>query len=299
MGRRTAGAGITLAATLLFKCGCTLTTGIPTHELTRSDGDGSENVATAAPAEHPVLDRLERVIDAPLRLLPAQADAPQDSVISPETLALVQGYLDQHGLVDVRIAVNEYAPRENLKRIRDNKSIAPGWRYPAGGLAWLRTTLVPDRLLDRNRFDPYTRTLVLCSDRPFEILAEAARARQLVARPAPDWVTVASGVPPLVFIARWSAASEALEYARAAKDENLEETGYRELYPEVTTTAALVFAPFLPWYATPMLAAGGQVIGWGAAELRIRNRNLETVATAAELPTDGTPPPASPVGPMP
>ena len=98
----------------------------------------------------PRLQRARRFVSAPARLF----HLPERKTPSPETLDKVKAYLRQNDLTDVPVFVNCYEPHfgEQWRRLRENQSIAAGWRYTAGALGVLGYTLLPGPVFRRDSY---------------------------------------------------------------------------------------------------------------------------------------------------
>ena len=97
--------------------------------------------------------------------------------ISAETVSIVRRYLDDNDMADVKIRVNQYHPKGEWKRLRGNKNIGAGWRYTLGALSVIDYTLIPNRIVGGDHYNPYTNTVHLFSDNFAIALHEAAHAR--------------------------------------------------------------------------------------------------------------------------
>jgi hypothetical protein len=289
VNRRPALAGCLLAVLACATAGCA--TG--DYRYGRSNGvvvsdrsDGGVVVQYGGPSEK--LDRLKRVVDGPKRLFrhkpkSAEDDAPRDA---PER---VVSYLQKNDLTDVPVFVNHYDPRGQWVRLRSNKRVAAGWRYTLGLATLAGYTLLPDRVFERDRYDPFADTLHINSDSPAVALHEAARAKDIRDRPHPG-TYAAVGKLPFVSVARESKyASDVIGYNRAQRDWPAEREAYAKLYPRVASDGLAnsvgAIVPF--WWAGPVLGLGGAAAGTVAAKAVIAKRDAERELDLAPiLPRD-------------
>lgn len=228
----------------------------------RAETERSQFAADDTP--HPSLDRWERMIHAPRKCL--QRSVFDESQISDDTLALLSEYLDQQQLNDLRVTIREYAPGEWQERLRDRVGQHPPvTRYVTAPLAWTRSTLFPDRVFHRNRYDSSTDTLAINADRPFEILEQAAIAKRSRSARFP----LLTQLPPMTLIHGIQADFEIIQWARDRSLPEIEQQGYRRLYPRLADTAGIVVMPLIPFAAAPVVGLGSHLAGAGAAEARI------------------------------
>lgn len=217
---------------------------------------------------HPRLDRWERLVEWPQRLIGRAAQ--DDIALSEETVEMLRQYLAENGLRDVRIVYNEYSPLAQWWRLRENERISAGWKYSIGTATVIGGTLFPARVFDRNKYNPFTNTLEINSDRPFEILNYAVVAHRVESHDWRDLYVVTTQLRPIGMVNRLNAGYEALDYARSQNDWKLEQAGYRQLYPQTANLGTIAAAPFLPLYAMPLVGLGGNMVG-----THVANRTIE------------------------
>ncbi|HVJ69049.1 MAG TPA: hypothetical protein VM510_13760 [Caulifigura sp.] len=217
--------------------------------------------------ESPRLDRLENVIESPSRL-PLIPDPPPD-LPSDETLAALEQYLDDNGIGDLNIAVAEYAPRSQWERLKANRQMNAAWKYPLGSVSLLFTTIIPDRVIDRTFYNPYTNTLVINSDDVPEVLAAAAYAKDVRTRQWRGPYALMSHLPVLSLVSSVTATNDVLSYARHLDDWELEKDSYRMLYPRLGAEGAVTFIPVSTILLQPLVMMGGGVVGRSVAEVQV------------------------------
>ena len=96
--------------------------------------------------------------------------------ISDETISIARRYLDDNDMKNVKIRVNQYDPKGEWKRLVANKKMGAGWRYSLGALSVLGYTLVPNRIVGGDHYNPFTNTVNLFSDNFAVALHEASHA---------------------------------------------------------------------------------------------------------------------------
>jgi hypothetical protein len=218
-----------------------------------------EPVVVERGGPHETLDRIGWVVGLPARVLTLNSKVNNHDV-SPETIEKLTTYLEQNDLTDVLVSVNEYDPKGQWRRLRDNYRVDPFWRYSAGTLSWLGYSLFPNRVFGGDEYNPFTNTLILTSDVPARALAEAAYAKDVHGRKHPGAYATISDLPLFSLARQGRATSDVLAYARVQHDWEGEKQAYHVLYPHIGST---VFGPashFVP-VAGPFLSAGGALAG--------------------------------------
>ncbi len=132
---------------------------------------------------HPRLDRLEAAAESPARFLGIKPDRQQRLQQAEEAAALAADFLKQNQIDDVRVTVNSYDPQSEWQRLASQSLRWPAWAYPFGTLACLRRTLFPERVLNRDSYNPWTRTLAINSGDEFSALAAAAHVIEVEQAP--------------------------------------------------------------------------------------------------------------------
>lgn len=226
------------------------------------DGVALQPVVVERGGDHPTLDKIGRVVGLPARILTLNSKV-NNHDISPETVDRLVTYLEQNDLTDVYVSVNDYDPKGQWQRLRANYRIDPFWRYSAGTLSWLGYTMFPNRVFGGDEYNPFTNTLILTSDVPARVMAEAAYAKDIHGRSHPGAYAVAGDLPLLSMYRQSRATSDVLGYARAQEDRNTETEAYHVLYPHIGSTAFGPAAHFVP-VAGPFLSAGGALVGHAA-----------------------------------
>lgn len=221
------------------------------------------------------LDRIGWVVGIPARIIPLNSKV-SNHKLSDATLAGLVDYLEQNDLADVPVQVNQYDPKGQWRRLRENKSISPGWRYSLGTLQWVGYTVLPGRIFGGDKYDPYTNTLQLNSDVPAIAIREAALAKDVHTRICPGNYFFVSGLPILSLYRQKQITGEVLSYAREKHDWKLEREAYKVLYPQFGSQVATMGAPFVgEWWARIALGLGGGTAGRMAARVVVARREKE------------------------
>jgi len=267
-----------LCAQLAFAWGCA---GRPYRygEFSNSSGDGPladapQPVTFNYGQPHKSLDRMSDVVSWPRRIL--RPDEPDNRQITSETTEKLRRYLERNDLDDVHVAVRDYDPGEQWRRLRENRIVPPVSRYTFGLLSVANYSLLPGRVFGRNAYNPYTNTLYVNSESPALLLHEAAFAKNVRGRPLPGVYAVSSHLP---FLAVWheiDATRELVGYARADEDWDLEAESYREIYPRVGSQAVGGVVTFVPvWWGGPLLGIAGSAVGSMAGKTTLASRERQ------------------------
>jgi hypothetical protein len=232
--------------------------------------------------EHPFVDRLELVVQAPRRFgrrvvgrkTPSPAEATE---FRKEAVELSQNYLAANGMDDVHIDVRRYEPGQQWKRIRKNDRISPLWKYTGGTLSWLRYTLIPGRAMQSDAYDVYANTISINSASPTSALYQAARAKEFQQHRFRGTYAMLQRAPLVPFYHNTRATSDVLSYAKAAdqSDELLKQlypTAYSRL-ASAGVSEALFFSPLptdTPFVVEPAIRIVGGIIGRTAGRIAMR-----------------------------
>ena len=238
---------------------------------------------------HKTLDRIAWVVGIPARIMTLNKKT-NNHDISPETVETLKTYLEENDITDVYVAVNDYDPKGQWKRLRENDRIAPFWRYSMGTVTWLGYTVFPNRVFGGDRYNPYTNSLNLSSDVPALVLSEAAYAKDIHSRRHPGaYAAFVNDLPVLTVFRQARATSDVLGYARTKGDWKTEEQGYHVLYPQMGAATVGTAAPLVPTVG-PFLGLGGAVAGHvtGRTVAYVQRSKLPKPSTEA-IPNEDAP----------
>ena len=236
-------------------------------------------------SKRPVLDGLGWVFGIPGKVIlwDRRVDNHAVSVRTEET---IRKYLADNDLDHVKVRINQYAPLDDWRRLRKNKTVGWGYRYTFGALSVAGEALFPGRLFGGDRYNPWTATVHLYSDVPAIALHEGAHAKDFTRR---DWPGSYAFVTALPFGDLWTeaiASGDAIAYSEKQADPQLAQESYRILYPAYGTylgnnVGSVFVAPIaLPIYASTVVA--GHVAG------RVKANDVDT--TPAAPPWESDPP---------
>ncbi len=237
------------------------------------------------------LDRLAWVVGMPSRILPLSSKV-NNHDISPETTDKLSCYLRENDLSDVLVRVNQYDPKGEWKRLRENPRISPGWKYTFGAGMLVQYTLFPGRVFGGDHYNAYTNTLYVNSDVPALLILEAAYAKDVHDRRLPGPYAAINELPVLETWRLSYGLNDTLGYAQLNDDWELERETYAIVYPVMGIEAALgghsavSSVATLPLLTMPITAIGGaatgHVLGRTTIKRRERERALESESESDE-----------------
>lgn len=233
----------------------------------------SHNVISRG-GEHPRVDRLESVVQSPRKFIrkltrrPA-LDPDDEERRREEAVKLAEDYFSVNGLDDVFIDVRVYEPHEQWQRLQSNQAIHPIWKYTGGTLGWLRYSVLPFRAFHTDRYDPFTNTLNLNSDRPIEALFESGLAKEFQKnhRLGVGTYAMMQYIPFVPLYHNAKAGSDVLTFAQVHLDgENSDEVfplTYSRIGETVVseTLSVVTLSADLPFFTSPLLRIAGRTAG--------------------------------------
>ena len=166
--------------------------------------------------------------------------------VSATTEGTIAEYLADNDLEHVKVRINQYAPLEDWRRLRKNRTVGWPLRYTIGTLSVAAEAVFPGRLLGGDHYNPWTATIHLYSDVPAIAIHEGGHAKDFARREWPGLYAVAFGLPITVLYPEAIATGDALAYAERHDEEALVTEGHRILYPA---------------YGTYIGGAAGQAVG--------------------------------------
>jgi hypothetical protein len=201
--------------------------------------------------------------------------------ISPETEAAITEYLETNDLASVKVRLNQYAPRDEWRRLVANDAVNPGWRYTFGAVAWLEDVIFPGRLFGGDHYNPFTNTINIYSDVPAVGLHESGHAKDWARRKYKGTYAAVYAIPGAPLWHEAVASRDALAYVRAAGSPEEQEEAYRLLYPAYGTYVGGAVGDLVP--GVGMIPYAGAVItGHIAGRIRGRYVARQTRATEAQ-----------------
>ncbi len=166
--------------------------------------------------------------------------------VSATTAGTIAEYLADNDLAHVKVRINQYAPLEDWRRLRKNRTVGWPLRYTIGTLSVAAEAVFPGRLLGGDHYNPWTATIHLYSDVPAIAIHEGGHAKDFARREWPGLYAVAFGLPITELYPEAIATGDALAWAEQHDEEGLVTEGHRILYPA---------------YGTYIGGAAGQAVG--------------------------------------
>lgn len=280
--------------------GCSVTPYRYRHHEQFSDGCHPASESDEEPVfeygrPNKTLDGLAWVIGMPSRILPMSSRV-NNHEISPETTDKLSCYLRENDLSDVLVRVNQYDPKGEWKRLRENSRISSGWKYTFGAGMVVHYTLFPGRVFGGDHYNAYTNTLYVNSDVPALLILEAAYAKDVHDRRLPGPYAAINELPVLETWRLSYGLNDTLGYAKLNDDWELERETYAIVYPVMGIEVALgghsAVSSFtaLPMLTIPITAIGGAATGhvWGRTTIMRREHERAWESEEEMQATDET-----------
>jgi hypothetical protein len=232
----------------------------------------------------PVLDGVGWVFGIPSKVILWDRRVENHNV-SAKTEESIRLYLDDNDLDHVKVRINQYAPLEDWRRLRANKTVGWGYRYTFGALSVAGEAILPGRLLGGDHYNPFTGTIHLYSDVPAIALHEGGHAKDFTRRKLPGTYAIVTAIP---FGSLWPeaiATGDAIAYAGQQGDPELERESYRILFPAYGTYVGGSIGDYaapvaLPFYAGAVVA--GHAVGRIQARM-VPDAELDTSVAADDI----------------
>ena len=206
-----------------------------------------------------VVDGVGWVFGIPAKVLLWDRRA-ENHQVSAQTTSCVQTYLQENGLRDVKVRVNQYAPGDEWRRLAQNTNVSPLWRYSVGALNTLGYTILPGRLFGGDNYNPFTNTISIYSDIPAVAIHEAAYAKDNAAQQLPGTYGFAQQVPGLNIWHETQATKLAHHWMQHSQDPQLVRESHRVLAPLYGMRVGDSIGGLLP-AGDSLLAAAGAITG--------------------------------------
>jgi len=251
--------------------------------------DETKQVQVAYGRPQKTLDNIAWAMGLWSRLLPLNSNV-NVHIISDKTEDKLIAYLEDNDLSDVLVRVNQYDPKGEWRRLRENNRIGPGWKYTAGLLSMAHYTLIPGRVFGGDQYNAFTNTLYINSDVPAVVLHEAAYAKDIHSQSMPGTYAVFNELPLISMWRHTKGVNDVLGYAQMNDDWNIERETYRVVYPQMGVQSTAVGGPFLHFWDGILLSVAGAAIGHATGQVavsqRTREREAMDVASSAKDDTE-------------
>ena len=207
--------------------------------------------------------------------------------LSDESREKLINYMVENDLDDVLVRVNQYDPKGEWRRLRENHRVSAGWRYTFGLIAMAHYTFLPGRVFGGDEYNPFTNSLYINSDVPAIALHEAAYAKDIHSRALPGTYAFVNELPLIGLWRHTLGVNDVLGYAQISDDWPVERETYRVVYPRMGIYSVAISGSAIRFWDGIILtaagAAAGHVTGQVALSQRERERKLE------DSPSDSVP----------
>ena len=235
---------------------------------------------------HPKLDTIEKNLYAPIDAIRARLSRPdltRPPIAQQRELAASQAmaYLSQNDLSDVHVAWRDYDPSDQWRRLWNNDEIHPLWKYTDGSMRVIASSILPERVFRLDRYNPHTKTLHLNSTDPTRAVYAAATAKDFLGHPFPGLYAVSRYVPIVPAYQHGRIAQDAILYAHAQDDWELEKRMYPTAYSRVggsLLSEVYGIAPGtsgMPFFVGPVMSLTGRLFGRGVGKWQANKRRQE------------------------
>ena len=166
--------------------------------------------------------------------------------ISPQTEDALRVYLHTNSLLNVKVRVNDYAVKDEWRRLFKNRSVGPLWRYTLGILSCAMYTVLPGRWFGGDNYNPYTNTINLYSDVPVVALHEGAHSKDFAGRKYKGIYAAIYMIPFVSLFHEAVATGDVVGYLREERLSQDEKNAYKVLYPAYATYIGGSISDFVP-----------------------------------------------------
>ncbi len=182
----------------------------------------------------PFLDTLGNIISIPNKLLLWDSTI-ENHHISPATEHILKAYLDDQGLYDVKVRINQYAPLGELQRLINNDQVGLGWRATIGVVSVLYYTLFVGRVVGGDSYNPFTNTISLYSDSIPIALHEGGHASDFASKKYKGTYAFINAIPYTSLYFEGVATAKVLEFLNENQAYEEYKRSYEVLFPAYGT----------------------------------------------------------------
>jgi hypothetical protein len=242
--------------------------------------------ATAAPQIErgramPVLDAVGWVIGIPGKIVLWNSRV-NNHHISADSEAKLREFVACRNLGETKIRLNQYAPLDEWRRLRQNKEVGAGWRYTFGVWHTLGYTVFPGRIWGGDWYNPYTNSIYLHSDVASLAMAQAAYADDVRNRKRPGTYSFTQEFAGLDMWHETIATKSTIAYVQQYGTADELREAYNVLYPRYGLRTGQSIDSYVGF--APIFGLGGAIVGHTAG--RYASSRVEE-----SRPTEIAPPP--------
>lgn len=206
----------------------------------------------------PILDTVGWIVGAPAKIVMLDHRVSNHNV-SERTEESLHEYLAANGLDRVKVRVNEYDPKGEWQRLRQNESVAWPLRYTIGTLSVVGYTVLPGRVFGGDSYNPFTNTINIYSDVPALAMYEGGFAKEYAQREYKGLYAVGYVVPGVGLWQEMKASQDAVKYVEENGSPEDKKAAYRSVSPAFAMRAVAPLASDAP--VVLAAAAAGHVSG--------------------------------------
>lgn len=126
--------------------------------------------------------------------------------VSDETIQALRRYLDEEGLHDTCIAVEQYKPQREWSRVMHNPKTSTLAKYTIGVWDALAETFLPSKYFAGDHYAPQSNTIYLNSDDPSLAIRMGGYAKDYNSRKNPSLYELVDKIPSTIFVSSTSKA---------------------------------------------------------------------------------------------
>jgi len=215
------------------------------------------------------LDTIGWVIGIPSKILLWDRRMDNHKITEP-TLDATAIYLEANELPHVKVRMNQYAPLQDLKRLRKNNTVGWPYRYTIGLLSVGGEAIFAGRVFGGDHFNPFTQTVHLYSDSPAIAYHELGHAKDFSRRKWQGTYAILYGFVPSYH--EVIASRDALDYVYDRHDRDGIIEANRLLYPAMGTYGGNALGYLSPANAVALYY--GTVVA-GHINGRMLSRNID------------------------
>lgn len=190
--------------------------------------------------------------------------------VTDETTHSVSEYLQDNNVDGVCVRINQYAPGDEWRRLTQNRDVGGGWRYTLGTLDLIGYTLIPGRIVGRDRYNPYTNSLYIYSDVSSLATQSAAYAKDVQQRDYPGTYAAINQLPVVSLWHETINTTDAIAYIDQKGNDVERLESLRILHPYYGVQVGGAFESVFG--GVPIFQVAGALIGHISGRMQIRQR---------------------------
>lgn len=171
--------------------------------------------------------------------------------LSEDSEQVVRVFLAMHYSTATHVSINEYNPSLICKRVFENSSAPPLFKFTLGILEIIHYTLFPAKLIGGDYYLPIADTIVICSDNLAIALHEAGHAIDFAEQDrnglGRGFYSITRMLPPVMLHQEAVATRKAITFAESCGEKLDVKHCWSLLIPAFGTYIAYVVAEYTEW----------------------------------------------------